>query len=50
MISFSVSLVLLVVGYRVYGRYAEKVFGIDPGRKTPAYALRDNVDYIPLPG
>ena len=50
MISFSVSLVLLVVGYWIYGRYTEKVFGIDPGRKTPAYALRDNVDYVPLPG
>lgn len=50
MISFSVSLVLLVVGYWVYGRYTEKVFGIDPDRKTPAYALRDNVDYVPLPG
>ena len=49
MISFSVSLVLLVVGYWIYGRYTEKVFGIDPGRKTPAYALRDNVDYVPLP-
>ena len=34
----------------IYGRYTEKVFGIDPGRKTPAYALRDNVDYVPLPG
>lgn len=50
MISFSVSLVLLVAGYWVYGRYAERVFGIDPARKTPAYAMRDGVDYIPLPG
>ena len=50
MISFSVSLVLLVLGYWIYGRYTEKVFGIDPDRTTPAYALRDNVDYVPLSG
>lgn len=50
MISFSVSLVLLVLGYWIYGRYTERVFGIDPERKTPAYTLRDNVDYVPLPG
>ncbi len=50
MISFSVSLVLLVVGYWIYGRYTEKVFGIDPERQTPAYSRMDKVDYVPLPG
>ena len=50
MISFSVSMVLLVVGYWVYGRYVEKVFGIDSRRVTPACSMRDGVDYLPLPG
>lgn len=50
MISFSVSMVLLLAGYWVYGRYVEKVFGIEPGRLTPAVARPDGVDYIPLSG
>lgn len=50
MITFSVSMVLLVAGYWLYGRYVEGVFGIDPKRVTPAIAMRDGVDYLPLPG
>ncbi len=50
MITFSLSIILLVVGYLVYGRFVEKIFGIDDKRLTPAYAMRDGVDYIPLPG
>lgn len=50
MVTFSISLVLLVVGYLVYGRFVEKVFGVDEKRVTPAYAMKDGVDYIPLPG
>ena len=49
MISFVLSLVLLVVGYFVYGRFVERVFGPDD-RKTPAVAKADGVDYIVLPG
>ena len=50
MVTFSLSMVLLVAGYLVYGRFVEKVFGIDEKRVTPAYAMRDGIDYIPLPG
>ncbi len=36
------------VGYRFYSKYlAERVFGLDDGRTTPAHALRDDVDYVP---
>ncbi|MBR1594744.1 MAG: carbon starvation protein A [Alloprevotella sp.] len=49
MISFSLSLLLLVVGYFFYGRLVERVFGPDD-RKTPAVAKADGVDYIVLPG
>jgi carbon starvation protein CstA len=49
MYTFIISLAILVIGYFVYGKFVEKVFGIDPERKTPAYELRDGIDYVPLP-
>ena len=49
MISFVISLFLLVAGYVVYGRIVERVFGPDD-RKTPAVSKADGVDYIVLPG
>ena len=36
MVSFYISLVLLVAGYFVYGKFVEKVFGVSADRKTPA--------------
>ena len=39
---------LLVVGYFVYGKIAEKVFVIRPEAKTPAYKLENGVDYVPM--
>lgn len=49
MVSFSVCLLILIVGYFVYGRYVERIFGPDAGRQTPAVTKVDGVDYIPLP-
>ncbi len=49
MISFTLSLVLLVIGYCVYGKIIERIFGPD-GRKTPAIEKADGVDYVVLPG
>lgn len=49
MTTFLVALAVLVGGYFVYGLLAEKVFGIDPARKTPAVAAPDGVDCIPMP-
>ncbi|NLE15444.1 MAG: carbon starvation protein A, partial [Spirochaetales bacterium] len=48
MASFLLSLVLLVVGYFTYGVVVERVFGIDTKRITPAVALEDGVDYVPM--
>ena len=48
MISFLLSLVALVLGYLLYGRFVERVFGPDD-RVTPAVAKADGVDYIVLP-
>lgn len=49
MITFIGCLVALILGYFVYGSFIERVFGIDPVRKTPAYTRQDGVDYIPIP-
>lgn len=49
MITFLLSLVALVVGYIVYGRVVERIFGPD-GRPTPAVSMADGVDYVVLPG
>lgn len=44
-----VGLVILVVGGWLYGKFVEKQFGPDD-RQTPAYAKRDDVDYVPIKG
>ena len=49
MISFTLSLVALIVGFMLYGRFVERVFGPDD-RPTPAVANADGVDYIVMPG
>ncbi|MGS2763004.1 carbon starvation CstA family protein [Sinomicrobium sp. M5D2P9] len=49
MISFIISICVLIAGYFLYGSFVEKIFKVDPDRSTPAYRLRDNVDFIPLP-
>src|SRR5574344_1104248 len=48
MISFTISLVLLIVGYFVYGRYISHMFGPD-GRETPAITKADGVDFVAMP-
>ena len=48
MITFWISLAVLVLGYVVYGAFTEKVFGIDTNRETPATRLSDGVDYVPM--
>lgn len=48
MYSFIIALIALVVGYIVYGKIVEKVFGIDVDRPTPAKELEDGVDFVPL--
>jgi len=48
MITFLLSFVALIVGYMVYGRFVEKVFGFDENLKTPAYTKTDGVDFVPM--
>ena len=48
MISFFISIAALVLGYLIYGKVVERIFGPD-GRQTPALAHPDGVDYIAMP-
>ncbi len=48
MISFTLSLIALLLGYLLYGRFVERVFGPDD-RDTPAIAKADGVDFMVLP-
>jgi len=43
-----IGLCALVVGYLVYGKFVEKIFGIDD-RQTAALAINDGVDCVPMP-
>lgn len=49
MISFTLSLVALLLGYLLYGKFVEHVFGPDD-RPTPAISKADGIDYIAMPG
>jgi len=49
MYSFLISIVLLIVGGALYGKFIERLFGANPKRMTPARKYTDNVDFIPMP-
>ena len=49
MISFIVSVIVLILGYYIYGSYMERVFGADKDAATPANRLADGVDFVVLP-
>lgn len=48
MTTFFISLAVLILGYLVYGKFIEKLFGADPKRETPAVTMADGVDYVPM--
>ncbi len=47
MISFLISIAVLIVGFLTYGRLTEKVFSPDD-RETPAIRINDGVDCVPM--
>ena len=47
MISLVTSFAVLIIGYIVYGRVAEKIFAPDD-RQTPALSVNDGVDFVPM--
>ena len=48
MLSFAISVIALFIGYILYSRVAQRIFGPDD-RLTPAIRKADKVDYIVLP-
>lgn len=46
--SLLVSIFILVIGYIFYGRFVEKVVGMNPDAKTPALTKTDGVDFVPM--
>lgn len=49
MVTFLLGIAGLLIGYFVYSKFVERVFEPDPKRITPAVALRDNMDFVPMP-
>lgn len=49
MITFSVSLVCLFIGYLIYGAIVERVIKPNNAAKTPCYTKQDGVDFLPMP-
>jgi carbon starvation protein CstA len=48
MLTFIICLTLLILSYFTYGKYVEKLFGIDPTQKMPSETHFDGVDYVPM--
>ncbi len=48
MLWFFFCVVILVLGYFIYGKIIERIFVINPRRQTPAYTVNDGVDYMPM--
>ena len=49
MVSFILGIIALILGYFIYGRFVDRVFGSDASRPTPAVTKADGVDFIALP-
>ena len=49
MITFSVSLLCLFLGYLLYGAIVERVIKPSDAAKMPCYEKRDGVDFLPMP-
>ena len=47
MFSLIIALFVLIIGFLIYGRITEKIFGPDD-RKTPAIEINDGVDCVPM--
>ena len=48
MSTFLIALLSLILGYFIYGKFVDKMFG-PTDAKTPAFKFEDGVDYLPMP-
>lgn len=46
--TFFISLFALIVGYIVYGKFVERVFGVDETKETPAVKHPDGIDFVEI--
>lgn len=49
MITFFSGLLILILGYIFYSRFIERFAEVDGARITPAFSMKDGVDYVPMP-
>ena len=49
MITFFACIAALILGYVLYSRVVERIFQVDPSRKTPAITMADGVDFVAMP-
>jgi len=48
MITFIISVIALILGYLIYSKVVERIYGADPNRETPAVKHKDGVDFVPM--
>lgn len=48
MTQFIIGIIVLIVGYFVYGKIVDKTFGADDSIETPATRLQNGVDFVPM--
>jgi len=48
MVSFLISLAVLIIGYFIYGKIVDNIFDSQPERETPAITMEDGVDYMAM--
>ncbi|MFC4319982.1 carbon starvation CstA family protein [Litchfieldia salsa] len=48
MVTFFGAIILLLCGYVFYSKFVERVFVVNDNTPTPAYAKRDNLDFVPM--
>lgn len=49
MISFITAIIALIAGYFILSKIAERIFGIDENRETPAISQADGIDFVAMP-
>ncbi|PWD97661.1 carbon starvation CstA family protein [Marinilabilia rubra] len=49
MVTFLMSILGLIGGFFVYGKFVEKFFGANDANQTPALKENNGVDYVPMP-
>ena len=45
---FIIGIIILVLGYIIYGKIVDKHFGINDELETPATRLKDGIDFMPM--